>query len=99
MFRIRYSGGVAADLAALCSSERSRLLDRIEAQLRDQPTRVARNRKPLPGLVPPWDHVPPIWELRVGDLRVFYDVDEPALIVIVRAIRRKPPHRTTGEIL
>ncbi len=99
MFRIQYAEGVAADLAALQAAERSRFLDRIDVQLRSQPTRSARNRKPLPGLVPPWEHVPPIWELRVGDLRVFYDVDEPGRLVVVRAIRRKPPHRSTGEIL
>jgi mRNA-degrading endonuclease RelE of RelBE toxin-antitoxin system len=38
-------------------------------------------------------------ELRVGKYRVFYDVDEPAQRVIVRAIRAKPPGRTTEEIL
>ena len=34
----------------------------------------------------------PVWELRVGDHRVFYDVDAEILVVIVRAIRRKPSH-------
>ncbi len=53
----------------------------------------------LPGLVPPWEHVLPVWELRVGEHRVFYDVDDPAKIVKVRAIRHKPPHTTTEEIL
>jgi hypothetical protein len=31
--------------------------------------------------------------------RVFYDVDDAAGRVIVRAVRRKPPHKTTEEIL
>jgi mRNA-degrading endonuclease RelE of RelBE toxin-antitoxin system len=53
----------------------------------------------LVGLSPPWEYVPPIWELRVGEHRVFYDVDEEAMVVIVRAIRHKPPHKTTEEIL
>jgi len=30
---------------------------------------------------------------------VFYDVDEEKMTVHVRAVRRKPPHRTTEEIL
>ena len=36
-----------------------------------------------------WEHVPPVWQLRVEDWRVFYDVDERARQVIVRAVRRK----------
>ena len=55
--------------------------------------------KILVGLIPPWDHEPPIWELRSGEFRVFYDVNETDSRVTVRAIRRKPPHRTTEEIL
>ncbi len=47
----------------------------------------------------PPDAVPPIWELRVGDWRVFYDVEEKAGKVFVRAVRHKPPHKTTEEIL
>lgn len=41
----------------------------------------------------------PVWELRVGEYRVFYDVDEATAIVYIRAIRHKPPHKTTEEIL
>jgi len=50
-------------------------------------------------LIPPWDAVPPIWELRVGGYRVFYDVSEEGKTVYVRAIRRKPAARRTEEIL
>jgi len=39
-----------------------------------------------------------IRQLRVGDYRVFYDVDEEESLVIVRHVRRKGT-RTTGEIL
>jgi hypothetical protein len=58
-----------------------------------------RNRKLLPGLRPPWEQELPVWELRVGEWRVFYDVDVAQCIVTVRAIRHKPPHATTEEIL
>jgi hypothetical protein len=30
---------------------------------------------------------------------VFYDVEEKAKTVIVRAIRHKPPHKTTEEVI
>jgi len=53
----------------------------------------------LVGLVPPWEHVPPVWELRIGEYRVFYDIDEKAKLVMVRAIRHKPPHKTTEETI
>lgn len=58
-----------------------------------------RNRKLLVGLRPPWDQELPVWELRVGDYRVFYDVQEQPSLVTVRAIRFKLPHKTTEEIL
>jgi mRNA-degrading endonuclease RelE of RelBE toxin-antitoxin system len=50
-------------------------------------------------LIPPWEHAEPVWELRVGEYRIFYDVDEVASVVIVRTIRHKPPHKATEEIL
>ena len=50
------------------------------------------------GLGPPWDAVRPVWQFRIGDFRVFYDVDEERREVVVRAIRRKGT-KTTREIL
>jgi hypothetical protein len=67
--------------------------------LTHQPTQETRNKKLLPGLKTPWDAVLSVWELRVGDYRVFYDVDNAQRRVTIRAIRRKPPHTTTEEIL
>ena len=51
------------------------------------------------GLVPPWEHGDPVWELRIGEYRIFYDVDEAKSTVVVRVIRHKPPHKVTEEIL
>jgi len=53
----------------------------------------------LVNLIPPWVAEPPIWELRVGRFRVFYDIAEEARVVLVRAVREKPPGKTTKEIL
>jgi hypothetical protein len=44
------------------------VVDTVERQLTDQPQTPTRNRKRLrPNPIAPW-------ELRIGDLRVFYDV-------------------------
>ena len=99
MFTISYAQSVAEDLAAIRTFERRQLLDQIEQQLSHEPARETRNRKMLRGLTPPWEHVPPVWELHVNEYRVFYDVDETAAQVVVRAVRRKPPHKTTEEML
>lgn len=50
-------------------------------------------------LDPTFEAIAPIWEIRVGDYRVYYDVDETDLHVHVRALRRKPPHKTIEDIL
>jgi len=99
VYLIQYAEGVVADLASLRAYERAQILDTVEEQLAHQPTQQTRRKKSLPGLVPPWEHVEPVWELRIGEYRVFYDVDEGRRIATVRAVRHKPPHRTTEEIL
>jgi mRNA-degrading endonuclease RelE of RelBE toxin-antitoxin system len=99
MFRIEYAEGVADDIRRLRAFERSQLLDEIEEQLRFQPTQQTRNKKLLVGLKPPWGDEIPVWELRLREYRVFYDVQEVHPLITVRAIRHKPPHKTTEEIL
>ena len=99
MYVTDYAAGVVEDLAGLRAYDRKRILDRIEQELQHQPTRKTRNKKPIFGLQPPWDYEEPIWELRIGEFRVFYDVEDAQSLVTIRAIRRKPPHKTTEDIL
>src|ERR1700730_10110254 len=99
MYEIGYAENVTDDFKSLRPAQRKVILDRIEVQLTDQRTRQTRTRKILVRLAPPWEHVEPVWELRIGEFRVFYDVDEAAAVVTIRAIRHKPPHKTTEEIL
>ena len=75
------------------------ILDAIETQLTHAPNVATEKRKLLHNLLPPFEAIPPIWQLRVGAFRVFYDVQEEEHRVYVRAIRRKPAHRNTEEIL
>jgi mRNA-degrading endonuclease RelE of RelBE toxin-antitoxin system len=98
MFGIRFAEGALGDLDAVPQFQRGKLLDAIERQLSETPRSPSRNRKELAGVVPPWNQIRTVWELRVGDYRVFYDVDVERAVVIVQAVRRNG-RRRTQEIL
>jgi mRNA-degrading endonuclease RelE of RelBE toxin-antitoxin system len=87
-YRIEYSPETEEHLRVLTVREQSAVLDSVEEQLEHQPTVETRNRKPMrPNPVAPW-------ELRIGDLRVYYDVrDEPERIVYIRAVGIKERNR------
>ena len=99
MYELRFAADVEDDLKRVRVHDRRRILDSIETQLSHQPTVSTRNRKILVDLTPAWESNPPIWELRVGTYRVFYDVDEDQKEVYVRAVREKPPDKRTEDIL
>jgi mRNA-degrading endonuclease RelE of RelBE toxin-antitoxin system len=96
---IRFARDVAKDLVRLTAYHRRMVLAAIEVQLSAQPTVPTRNRKLLVNMLPRWGPDSRIWELRVGEYRIFYDVEEDERTLYVRAIRRKPPGKTTEEIL
>jgi mRNA-degrading endonuclease RelE of RelBE toxin-antitoxin system len=99
VYDIRFARRVEDDLHRTPVFYRNRIVDAIESQLTNAPLTPTRNRKLLANLIPPWEAVPPIWELRVGEYRVFYDVSEEDSVVYVRAIRRKPRGEKTEDIL
>ena len=98
-FEIVVSEGVKEDLKVVRAYDRHIILDAIETQLLYTPMIETKQRKLLHNLVPPFDAIPPIWQLRVGSFRVFYDVQKTEHRVYIRAIRRKPTHRQTEEVL
>jgi hypothetical protein len=65
----------------LSSRQRALVFDAVDQQLAYEPTIQTRNRKLMqPNLLA-------IWELRVRDLRVYYDVeDDPEGVVVVQAV-------------
>jgi len=75
-------------LRALTARQQAIVLDTVDKQLTHQPTRETTNRKPMrPN---PVVH----WELRVGNLRVYYDVEEqPEPVVYIRAVGVKERNR------
>ncbi len=64
------------------------VLDAVDRRLKHQPTVETRNRKPMrPNPIAPW-------ELRIGTLRVYYDVEsEPEAVVCIRAVGVKERNR------
>lgn len=99
MYRVLFSADVEGDLKKIRRYDRNNILDQIEKQLPNEPTVPTKNRKLLINLIPPWESVSVIWELRTGDYRIFYDVNEAEKEIYIRAIRKKPHGKTTKEIL
>lgn len=99
MFRVRFSRDVIKDMKKISPFYRNQILQAVEENLISEPASLSRNRKILINLIPPWEAMPPIWELRVGHYRVFYDVDTDEKVVYVRAVKIKPSGETTKEIL
>jgi len=83
MWDIDVSPEAWEDLQWFRKHDQARILATIKDQLRHQPDLETRNRKRLrPGHRSEW-------ELRIGINRVFYDLDQPALLVKIMAIGLK----------
>src|SRR5262249_16707940 len=95
---VQFRGGAAEELRRLRVYVRRQIVDEVAKQLPDEPATPSRNRKCLLGLTPSFEHVPPVWELRVAEFRLLYDVDEVSQTVNVRAVRHKAPEQTTEDI-
>lgn len=87
-YHIEYSPDAEDHLRALTARQQAIVLDIVDKQLTHQPTVETRNRKPMrPNPIAPW-------ELRIGDLRVYYDVEEePEPVVYIRAVGVKERNR------
>lgn len=98
-YAVELSPDAEAELAALRVFEHRKVIEAIREQLTTQPLTVTRNRKSLPDVEADFMFESPLWELRIGEMRVFYDANEEDLVVNVRAVRQKPPDKTTAEVL
>jgi mRNA-degrading endonuclease RelE of RelBE toxin-antitoxin system len=98
-YRIEFTDLAEGELKAIRGFDRRQIADAIDEQLTHQPNVETRNRKQLKGMIPAFEHVLPVWELRVGNHRVFYDVDDETKVVYVRAVRLKEHGQTTEEII
>jgi mRNA-degrading endonuclease RelE of RelBE toxin-antitoxin system len=80
-YEIQYSPDAVEHLSALSARRQRIIIEAVDEQLGFQPIQRTRHRKPMrPNPLAPW-------ELRIGDLRVYYDISNPpAKTVWIRAI-------------
>jgi len=83
-YTVEFAQSVERHLRVLTARERKTVLDAIGRQLLHEPLKETRQRKPLrPNPIAPW-------ELRVGQLRIFYDVTgAESGVVRILAVGRK----------
>lgn len=88
VYRIAYSPAAEEHLRVLTALQRATIFDSVDEQLAQQPAVETRNRKPMrPNPIAPW-------ELRIGDLRVYYGIEEkPENVVTILAIDIKDHNR------
>lgn len=98
-YTIEIADAAYNELQAVKAYNRRQIVDAIDKQLVIEPTVETKNRKVLIGIQPNFEHGEPVWELRVGQYRVYYDVSEESKTVHIRAVREKPPHVATEQIV
>lgn len=95
-YQIEYSADAEDHLTYLTKAKQKRVLDSVDRQLAYEPTMETRHRKKMrPNPIAPW-------ELRIGDLRVYYDVEaSPRKAVKILAVGEKDRDtvRIAGEII
>jgi mRNA-degrading endonuclease RelE of RelBE toxin-antitoxin system len=79
-YEIEFGEDAERHLRGLSARDRVAILDAVEEQLVHEPAVATRRRKLLR------ENPLAAWELRVGEYRVFYNVDGEGLIVVVIAI-------------
>jgi len=76
-YEVEFVSSAKGQLYGFEVAERVGIIAAIEEQLSNEPLVQTRNRKRLrPNPLAPW-------ELRVGNVRVFYDVEEPTKVTIL----------------
>ena len=95
-YRIDYSPEAEDHLRVLTARQQETALDAVDEQLTYQPTVETRNRK----LMRPNPLAP--WELRIGQLRVYYDVEEepePVVVILAVGIKERNLVRIGREVV
>lgn len=95
-YRIEYSPEAEDHLRMLTARQQMAILDTVDEQLVHQPAVETRNRKPMrPNPMAPW-------ELRAGNLRVYYEVEdtpEPVVLILAVGIKKRNRVQIGGEVI
>src|SRR5262245_3933380 len=83
MYRIVFTPSADEDLEWFRRTEQRIIIEATIEQLAYEPMTMTKNRKPLR------PNPMASWAIRIGDYRVFYDVDSAASLVTVRAVGYK----------
>jgi mRNA interferase RelE/StbE len=76
-YKVLFAPQAIGDYKRLSARHRAEVRDAIERHLRYQPTRLSKSRiKKLRGLARPQ------YRLRIGEIRIFYDVKEDTIEVL-----------------
>ncbi len=86
-YQIEYSPEAVDHMESLTARQSATVLDVVARTLTHEPTVPTRHRKVLRA-----NAVAP-WELRIGDLRVYYEVKDDPERVVVKAIGVKERNR------
>jgi mRNA-degrading endonuclease RelE of RelBE toxin-antitoxin system len=93
MYELVWDPQAGEELRALSAFRRRIVLAAVERQLRHEPNVETSQRKPL---CEPLQLLPAAsWELRVGEFRVFYAIEEGQTVTILAIILKGT--ETTGE--
>jgi mRNA-degrading endonuclease RelE of RelBE toxin-antitoxin system len=99
VYDIRLGEDAQNDLRRLPVHVQRRIVAAMNAELKHHPTSHQPPRKLLaPDLDSGIVTSAPVWQLRVGDYRIFYDVDEVRRVVMAQRVARKG-RKTTREVL
>ncbi len=87
-YQIEYTDAAIENLKFLTTRQQRTVLDTVDEQLKYEPLVETRNRKPMePNSLA-------TWELRIGNLRVYYDVEENTVsVVYIQAVGIKNRNR------
>jgi len=98
-FRIEFSPSAKSEFDAVRIFDQRRILNAMETKLTNEPSLQTHDKKCLGNEPANFAYAPPLWQLRVDDFRVFYEVNVEDGVVSVLAVRRKPATKTTSEVL
>jgi mRNA interferase RelE/StbE len=91
-YEIQYAAEAVADLRAMRPFDRRNVLDGIEIHLLYQPKFISRSR--IKAMIQPfWSQ----YRLRIGDFRIYYDVNDQHRVVNVLRVLMKTTDQTPEE--